>query len=105
MGKHDIVDRLNRTGKFSNYRPDPLDSRVPSALSNWNLPRPGQGQRANLSQQEMINGQPGWPVLIMPLGRIQINMEQTLEAQRTQWLYDVRALIDKILSMRTDAKR
>src|SRR5438552_15931460 len=94
--KHEIIDRLNRTGRFANRpdgaknfaRPLPIDARV-------------KGQVPGLQQSTY---DPKNPKMVVQ-STSAIELRQFFNGIPTEQLYDVRELIDEILGSRPDAKR
>jgi hypothetical protein len=64
--------------------------------------RPAQGVNGQNIPYDLATRR---PLLRLPVGTINWDVETVLATQATQWLIDVRTVIDKILSTRQDARR
>jgi hypothetical protein len=95
--KHDIIDRLNRTGKFANQRDGAKNFARP-------LPVDAKLQGSEIAGLQRPSYDPKNPRMVVQ-STSAIELRQFFNGIPTEQLYDVRELIDTILASRPDAKR
>lgn len=100
--KHEIIDRLNRTGRFKNWQPDPDRKFIPTPLGDGT---PTIRRLGGLGGPPVPGAfDPANPTFTFT-NKVTVAARELFAGAPTRLLYIYRDILDEILASRPDSKR